>query len=66
MCPTWFLTVMTPGWLTSNERMAFRAPTYRVEPSPLSNRVVVFWEAVKWASGLSVESEQQYEENVKH
>lgn len=52
---------MTSLWLTSNERMASRAPTYRVELSSLSNSVVVLWmsEWLKWGSSRSAESEHK-------
>lgn len=48
--------------LTSNERTASRAPTYRVEPSSLSNSVVVLWTSgrLKWTRDLSAESAHKH------
>lgn len=59
---TFFLRRMTSLLLTSNEKRASCAPTYRVDPSLPSNSLVVLWlsGSLKTTSGLSAESAHKH------
>lgn len=63
---TFLFSLMTSLWLTSSDRMAFCAPTKRVELSLLSSRAVVLWRSPwpKWSRGLSVESGHKHTETT--